>query len=243
MNWGIPEHLHGNSRRFYINNRRHIIKNHEYAIKYPPFKPDYWQGHFIDRTTTIRSLNEFIELAKTSESFIIDTEGTARKGFNNIPSLIQILLTTKEETSVVLIIEYCHLPKDNTMRFKKIEELMKTVLTSQRPIYVWGTLYELLDFMRICGRRWLDGRPYVHVQDEFQRYYIDNYDKQSNPDSWSLQDAMVVVEQSFLNKAPRKGRFTSGFNPRLFEDQSEELVQQKAEWATYAAMDILAVQR
>ncbi|CAF0746217.1 unnamed protein product [Didymodactylos carnosus] len=40
----ISEHLRGNSRRFYINNRRHIIKNHEYAIIYPPFKPDYRQG-------------------------------------------------------------------------------------------------------------------------------------------------------------------------------------------------------
>ncbi|CAF1529924.1 unnamed protein product [Didymodactylos carnosus] len=97
--------------------------------------------------------------------------------------------------------------------------------------------------MRICGRRWLDDRPYVHVQDEFQRYYNDSYDKQSNHDSWSLQVAMVVVEQSFINKAPRKGRFNSGLDPQLFEDQSEKLVQRKDERATYAAMDVLAVQR
>jgi hypothetical protein len=121
-------------------NLRKKLKEHEYATKLAPFDPLPHIPYFINRTTSEKMLHQLIRAATMSTEFTIDTESWNVFRQTNKPALIQLQIFLPRDSSFVLLIEVCHLPKEDNIVFKLIQQLFQIILTSKKKedIYFWS---------------------------------------------------------------------------------------------------------
>ncbi|CAF4697554.1 unnamed protein product, partial [Rotaria sp. Silwood2] len=149
------------SSKYQSNLRKRLrkqIKEHELATQFPPFEPLPHISYFINRITTEACLRQLIQAATVSLEFTIDTESINIYKKTNKPALMQLQIFLPHNSSFILLIEMYHLPNENNICFKLIQELFKIVFSQNKQIYIWGSKNELYPFVifKLFSREHID---------------------------------------------------------------------------------------
>jgi hypothetical protein len=105
-----------------------VLKEHKYASTYLLYEPTGYEVVFVNRITSINTLVTLDTKIKKTKIFTLDTESIARKFQPNVPALIQVQLCS-ETSSIVIIVEVHHLPKQNQKEFQLIKNLFNSLLS------------------------------------------------------------------------------------------------------------------
>jgi hypothetical protein len=124
----------GKQYRTLRGNLRQKLKEHKYAVKYIPFEPLPHIPYFINRTTSEPTLNQLIQAATTSTEFILDTESALIYKEPNRPALIQLHILLPYNLALVIIVEMCHLPRENHKCFQLIQDLFRIIFSAEKTI-------------------------------------------------------------------------------------------------------------
>jgi hypothetical protein len=247
-------------------NLRKKLKEHEYATKLAPFDPLPHIPYFINRTTSEKMLHQLIRAATMSTEFTIDTESWNVFRQTNKPALIQLQIFLPRDSSFVLLIEVCHLPKEDNIVFKLIQQLFQIILTSKKKkIFIFGQKDELYPFIQfnLFSHDHIQNIKTINLQDQFKMFWNKYHPHQSisstalnnssdcicekcigkNPsEPWSLQDCVAYLLHENLPKTLSNENFQIGLDPKLFElNDNEE--QYRNRLSTYAKNDCLSMQR
>ena len=125
-------------------NQRQRQLNQQLSVL-PSFTPlNQYHIYHIHRFTSPTLLHDLIQLARETTQFTVDTENDYS---THVPALIQIEFIGT--TSVVLLIETCHLPHPSSVLSWLIRSLLSIIFRTSNTIYAWGDVVdELLDFGR-----------------------------------------------------------------------------------------------
>ncbi len=94
---------------------------------------------FVNRITSINTIVTLNTKIKETKIFTLDTESIARKFQPNVPALIQLQLCS-EASSIVIIVEVQHLPKQNQKEFQLIKNLFNSLFIKENKIFIWGEI-------------------------------------------------------------------------------------------------------
>jgi hypothetical protein len=210
-------------------------------------------------------LQNLIELAKETTSFTIDTE---HDYYTHQAALIQIEFI--RDTSIVLLIEACHLPHPSSTLFWLIKSLLKVILNPSHRIYSWGdVIFELSDFIQygLFSLHTLHQINTSDIQCHFKRWYNKAFKhdcglppfeddhvlctcahrpvKDKN-NQWSLQKAIAYTFNEFLDKSRTKSNWSRHLDLTdvryfLVRHKNEKKICQ--ELILYAVNDCLAVSK
>ena len=104
-----------------------VLKEHKYASTYSPFQPTGYELIFVNRTTSTNTLVKLDTKIKETHIFTLDTESITRKFQSNIQALLQLQLCS-ETSSIVVIVEVHHLPKENQEEFQLTKKFIELVI-------------------------------------------------------------------------------------------------------------------
>ncbi|CAF1507566.1 unnamed protein product [Rotaria sordida] len=262
----ISSDIHRKHQQNYKQLLKKQIKEYEYKLKYEHFEPLPHIPYFINKITTEQTLHQLIQAATSSSEFIIDTESINIHKQKNKPALVQIQILLPYNLSLVMIVEMCHLPGDNTTRFTLIKQLFDLIITSNKQLYIWGTKDELFPFInfKLFSHEQLQSITPINLQHQFKLFWNEqhpHYDRIStlsneaedkcvcekcigkkSSEPWSLQDSIAYLLNEYLPKILTKEKFNIGLDPNLFDlDFSEK--QYRQQLTTYALNDCLSMQR
>lgn len=142
------------------------------AVCSPYQMPEGFVYYLLNRTTTVDTLMDLIEVARQTTTFTLDTENDSRK---KKPALIQVECLD-DRRPIVIIVETCHLPPASTSLFALFVSLFRIILCSEKIIQTWGPLEkELVEFIS-CGLFQADdlnlsGKSKKNIQNDFKRWY------------------------------------------------------------------------
>ena len=168
--------------------------------------------HIVNWATHTDTLHDILCVAQQTQFFSIDTEGDFK---TKQPAIIQIELINRN-LSQVLLIEACHLPRDQTcLQSWLIRSIFKFVLRSQNTIYVWGNgMKELSQFID-SGLFTLDRLKQpkmVNLQIEFGRWHQNQIGMAiKGKNLWGLQAAIDDQFKEHLDKRLRLNRWSQSF--------------------------------
>ena len=140
-------HLRTKKTKF-LTNLRKKLKEHRYASTYPPFEPSPYEMIFINHTTTENTLIELNDAIIGSDIFHLDTKSTIILYQPNKPSRIQFQIITWEISSIIALVEVCHLPHRDQPTFQLIQELLHSLFQPTKTIFIWRTIKELVGFIQ-----------------------------------------------------------------------------------------------
>ena len=195
-------------------------------------------------------------------SFTIDTEAVDRP--SNL-ALIQVQSIPVELPSYVLLIQLHHLPKNDSLLFKKIQSLFKILFDTSKTIYSWGPLgneikyatrYSLFIFpihakainLQLefnTWHRWVP--PFCEVCKPDNNTYVTvgtsafckcRRDVSNGPPKlWSLQNAVLYTANCFLDKSQTESDWFAMLDPKNTSLPSLDLDKM----IKYAIYDCLSV--
>ena len=142
----IPSTITGKQRRNLRVAFRKKLKEHQYASKYESFQPLPYTYYYINRTTPDITLHQIIQIVQTTSNFTLDTESVNIYKQGNKPVLVQVQMLLEHNSSIVLILEMCHLPHKHELTFKLIQDFFNIIFNNDKTIYIWGIKDELLPF-------------------------------------------------------------------------------------------------
>jgi hypothetical protein len=235
-----------------------VLKEHKYASTYLPYEPTEYEVVFVNRTTPIYTLVTLDTRIKETKIFTLDTESITRKFQSKVPALIQIQLCS-ETSSIVIIIEVHHLPKQNQKEFQLIQNLFNSLFIKENKIFIWGEIEELKKFTQfdLFNLQQIYSSTNRNVQKEFKLYWEEIYPHHENRNEecqckdcfginhsgpLSLQDAVAFELRQWLDKRLTRQSFNIGLDPKLRRLNPREL-QYRQSLCTYAANDCDAVYR
>lgn len=141
--------------------------------------PSTYAHYFLNRTTSMETIDDLIEWAQQTNIFTLDTEHDIRQ---NRPALIQIEFVHDDDDddnySIVILVETCHLPMTKTKLFERFQYLFQIILSSTNIIQTWGSLSnELDDFLvyDLFKREQLCSSSNINVQVRFQLWFERSY--------------------------------------------------------------------
>lgn len=253
----IRQALASNPTKYAKRKLKDKLIEHEYASNYQRFKPLNHTRHFINRETDAKTLNEIIDIAKTSEIILMDTEMVSVYRQPNRPGLIQLELIPADTWPTVLIIEVNHLPPIYGGTFEQMKEIFRIVLDSSRVFYTWGTIKELEPFVQfgLFKKHQIDLPGDENLQNHFKKYWQDCYSHETTKDCrcetcigkdtsqpWKLIDAVAYQLEEWLDKRWTRSNFGIGLDPKL-GNFSHEQIEYRRILAEYAANDVLAMEK
>ncbi|CAF3320430.1 unnamed protein product [Rotaria sp. Silwood2] len=147
----VPSSLTGKPRQDFRQMLKKKLKEHKYASMYPPFEPFPYFIYHLNYSTSTDTLNQIVQMAATSEIFILDTESVNVYQTTNKPVLIQIQILFPHNLSAVLIFEMCNLPPDHSFQFHLMKTFFQKLLDNTKTIYIWDAVVFQLN-------EWLDKR-------------------------------------------------------------------------------------
>lgn len=136
--------------------------------------PKEFSYYLLNRTTTIETLTDLLDLASQISLYSLDTENDSRK---NRPALIQIEFVN-DEHAIVILVELFHLPPPDTHLFHGFISLFQSILSSKNTIQTWGNLTDELSPFTIYGL--FNGENIQrsvnrNVQDLFKSWYNEKH--------------------------------------------------------------------
>jgi hypothetical protein len=184
---------------------------------------------------------------------------------SNKPALIQLQILLPHDSSLILLIEVHHLPKQDDIVFKLIQQLFGIIFTPEKKIFVFGPKDELYPFVqfKLFSHDQIHNIKMINLQEEFKVYWNEHHPHQSihstslttsinsmcekcigkNPsESWSLQDCVAFLLNEYLPKTLSTENFQIELDPELFEISHNEQ-QHRNLLSTYAKNDCLSIQR
>ncbi|CAF1251708.1 unnamed protein product [Adineta ricciae] len=233
------------------------LTTNTHATTYRPFEPLPHTSYFINRTTPDSILSELIRTATTTSEFTLDTESDQVYKQTNRPTLIQLQLLLPNDFSIALIVEMCHLPRDDHPKFPLIQELFRRTFSSDKLVYIWGTNNELSPFVifNLFTIEQINTFHEINLQKEFKLFWTQHHPHSSSSscicencigklssEPWSLQDSIVYALHEYLSKTLRNNTFSIGLDPQLFHHTVIEQ-RHRSELAAYALSDCLSMQR
>ena len=146
------------------------------AVCSPYRMPEDFAYYLLNRTTTVDTLTDLIDVARQTTTFTLDTENDSRK---KKPALIQIECLD-DHRPIVIIVETFHLPPAGTPLFDLFVSLFSTILTSEKIIQTWGPLKTELSEFISCGLFQEDDlnlpdMSKKNIQNDFKRWYNEMY--------------------------------------------------------------------
>ena len=236
---------------------RKQIKEHELALEFIPFEPLPHIPYFINRITTEVCLHQLIQTATVSSEFTLDTESNNIYKKENKPALMQLQIFLPPNSSFVLLIEMYHLPNEDDIRFKLIQELFGIIFSSNKPIYIWGSKNELYPFVtfKLFSRAQIDSFHPINLQHQFKIFWQQHPHRSSNStstntsttdcncenclgigsfDFWSLRNVVKFELHEYLSKQFTNEAFHIGLDPNLYQlSPTEKSYRQQL--STYAS--------
>lgn len=259
----IPKWFTTQQRQDFQRTIKKKLKEDEYASKFPRFTPTNYEIIFVNRTTTIETLTQLINLIDHSTFFTLDTESTNIPRQPNKPSLIQVQILQPDDNSKIIFIEACFLPGSDQYTFTLIKQLFYVLLQPKKIIFTWGDLNELKTFTRydlFTNDQIVLPEP-VNVQTRFRTYWSNNYPHQQTESSndisickclycfgithdglISIQDAVAISLHQWIDKRLTRHPFDIGLDPQLKKINDKQLQYRKSMCA-YAANDCDAVKQ
>ncbi|CAF4180840.1 unnamed protein product [Rotaria sordida] len=161
-------------------------------------------------------------MGKTTHKYTIDTESQV---INKVAkgALVQIQFIHSIQESTLVLIEMFYLPNQDSLLFKKIKELCSIILRDENKKITWGPFdnefknfhsYELFEKGKIKNT--------INLQDRFSDWY--NKPPSNTPPAkesreeqttWSLQDAVKIAFQQFLDKNETVNKWRCGLDFKL----------------------------
>jgi hypothetical protein len=254
----IPSSFTNKRKRELRHELNKVLKEHEYASTYLPYEPTEYEVVFINRITSINTLITLDAKIKETNIFTLDTESISRKFRQNVPALIQLQLCS-ETSSIVIIVEVHHLPKQNQKEFQLIKNLFKSLFIKENKIFIWGEIEELEKFIQfdLFNLQQIYSSTNRNVQDEFKLYWEKVYPHHENRNEecqckncfginhdgpLALQDAVAFELRQWLDKRLTRQSFNIGLDPKLRRLNPREF-QYRQSLYTYAANDCDAIYR
>ncbi|CAF1402909.1 unnamed protein product [Rotaria sordida] len=164
---------------------------------------------YINRQTSISTLNDLIDYAFHIKNYTIDTEDQLNKPPKpSDPALIQIQFIHENDPSIILLIEVFYLPPENSFTFNKIKQLCKIIFSPNHIINSWGDpKKELKKFLRfkLFDADDIDFIIPKNTQNIFKGWFNRTYPqsihiKDGAGDQYSLQSAMYITFNEWLDK-------------------------------------------
>jgi hypothetical protein len=235
-----------------------VLKGHKYASTYLPYEPTGYEIVFVNRITPINTLVTLNTKIKETKIFTLDTESIARKCQPNVPALIQLQLCSGT-SSIVIIVELHHLPKQNKKEFQLIKNLFDSLFIKENKIFIWGDIEELRKFTQfdLFDLQQIYSPTNRNVQEEFKLYWEEVYPHHEDRNEecqckncfginhdgpLALQDAVAFELRQWLDKRLTRQSFNIGLDPQLRKLNSREF-QYRQSLYTYAANDCDAIHR
>ena len=219
-----------------------------------------YRYYHIHGKTPMDVLDDLIDYAKVVKKYTIDTEDQPVPSSSSKPALLQIEYVYENNPSILLIIEMMHLPKQSEPTFIKIKQLLKTIFSKNRTIFLWGSIKkELKHFCKfeLFDEDDINSIEERNTQDEFKRYFNQNYP--SSPDikreaneTYSLQFAIYKIFNQWLTKRYTLANFGCGLDlaldtiivPKQFMNIRKQVVKDEEEirelMTMYALNDCLS---
>ena len=160
----------------------------------------------------------------------------------------------------------CHIPQQNEFTFTIIKDLFDLILRTDKIIYVWGTLDELIPFTnyQFFSIDQISHTQFINLQDSFKRYWQRNHPHheptatssadfinkclceqcigKEDSQLWSLQDAVAFELNEWLDKRSTLSDFDIGLDPQLASLTGIRKENRKR-MTIYAADDCLSMER
>lgn len=218
---------------------------HQQLRVLPAFTSDQpYELFFINSMTGFFTLLRLIQLANVTFTFAIDTE-TDDTSKQPALIQVQFLQTSVDTTKTTIVIfEMCQLPSPSTLIYPRIQQLLKTIFHRSKTFLVWGngymelssfTIYPLFQSIPLACLH------FINIQDDFKDWYNRTYPhdqacymallnniaddpectcshrpyKNFN-DRWSLQLAISIVYEQFLDKSLTRNNWSQGLDVRLY---------------------------
>ena len=146
------------------------------AVCSPYQMPGDFAYYLLNRTTTVETLTDLIDVARQTTTFTLDTENDSRK---KRPALIQVECFD-DHRSIVILVETFHLPPAGTSLFDLFVSLFRTILSSEKIIQTWGPLKKELEEFICYGLFQEDDlnlpeKSQKNIQNDFKRWYNGMY--------------------------------------------------------------------
>ena len=159
-------------------------------------QPTNFTYHYLNRNTTIDTVDYLIEEMRTSSHFTIDTEDNP---LTHRPSIIQIEIIRFQSSSIVILIEAEYLPPQSSPLFNKIQLLCSILSSSNNHLFAWSEPKNELQAFATYDlfRSPIQAKP-INVQLRFKEWYDPT--PGDAKDKYSLQFATKVMFKEYLNK-------------------------------------------
>ena len=256
----IPASFNAKQRQSFKREIDKKLKEHKYASRFHPFEASFSDVIFINRTTTIQTLNHILNLIENTTWFTLDTESTNVIHQDNIPSLIQLQILQSPNVSPIIIVEIHHLPQRNQHRFQLIKQIFDVLLQSTKIIFAWGDIDELETFTQygLFTSNQLDLPQQLNVQRRFRTYWENHYPHQdpspndttdckclhcfgiTHDNLISLQDSIAITLHRWIDKRLTRHPFDIGLDPQL-QHLNQRQLEYRQSMTTYAAKDCDAI--
>ena len=173
------------------------------------FEPPQHRYFYINRETTIDTLDDLIEYAKLTQEYSIDTESQSRPPPQRPdPALLQIEFVHPDYPSIIVLIEMLHLPEQASISFMKIKELCQVIFSKGHVINSWGEVEEELeDFCRfhLFDQSNIKQIKPKDIQSDFKplfhaKYPTSPYVELKQNQTYSLQMAVFVTFNEWIDK-------------------------------------------
>ena len=237
----VPARLTGKPERNWVRNATKESQNYNYKCQFPPFHvpSTYYNIYHIHRFTKLDTMDMILTHFETCDSFTIDTD------WLRCPSnlaLIQIQSIPVTLPSYVLLVQLRHLPKKDSLLFKKVQSLFTIILKESKTIYSWGSLSKELEFATPYS---LFSLPIqvkeINLQSKFSEWYhrVPPFCEVCKPDNsthvtvgssrccgcrqhaynnpsnlWSLQNAVLHATTSFSDKLQTENNWFAMLYPK-----------------------------
>ena len=222
-----PPHLDLHQQKTWINAAVKAKKNHERQQRYPAFTIPtvMYEVKFVNKHTTLDTLQLLINHVERCEEYSIDTEGDK---ITTELALIQIQTIPHEFPMFVIIVELSHLPLSGSPSNVLIKNLFRIIFRSTNKVYTWGSLGKELASIKDNGLfDWPIKTKQFNIQLLFTNWYnwalsscgisgpgrrrindVNNAGCLCHPPNpyrvgelWSLQLALINVSGLFIDKS------------------------------------------
>ncbi|CAF4048227.1 unnamed protein product [Adineta steineri] len=190
--------------------------------------------------------------------------------------------TATATTTTVVIFEMCHLLSRKTLKYQRIQQLLSTIFNPSKTFLTWGDgenelskfkIYQLFQSIPVASLQ------FKNVQNLFKNWYNNTYKHNFNccmtafndidddpyctcahrpykdpSNTWSLQKAVAMIFQQFLDKSLTRNNWGQGLDNRLYHKiqfdginynvtsiLTREQEQIRLQLVKYAVHDCLAV--
>ncbi|CAF1506742.1 unnamed protein product [Rotaria sp. Silwood1] len=215
--------LNPEQQKNWMKTTRRMEKNEQLRAEYPPFQsPSNFTVLHLHHYSSIETIEELIRMAKTTHIYTIDTESQV---INKVAkgALVQIQFVHSIHESTLILIEMFYLPNQDSLLFKKIKELCSIILHDENTKITWGSFknefknfysYGLFEKGKIKNA--------INLQDRFSDWYNKSAsithpvrESREKQTSWSLQDAIKIAFQQFLDKNETVNKWRCGLDFKL----------------------------